>query len=190
MAAISVSDGLPADRREQAHPADAHGQLVVLGLEAEGAGHAAAAGVELLDLGARDPLAAARPSTRCRRAPSGGSGRGRGSGAAPRSLSFSAPSSIASTSSSSTSFVREATPRSPSSCDVLLAQRQQARRLDAGDRRRRPAGARSAPRPWRARRRAGPWRSTSARSSRRSPAARRSPRRRAARSRRGRRRAR
>src|SRR6202008_1678653 len=35
--------GLSPDRGEQAHPADAHGQLVVLGFEAEGSGHAAAA---------------------------------------------------------------------------------------------------------------------------------------------------
>ena len=42
---------------------------------------------------------------------------------------------------------------------VLLAQRQQARRLAAGDQRVARPAARSAPRPWRARRRAGPWRS-------------------------------
>src|SRR4051794_5990130 len=48
--------GLLADRGEQAHPADAHGQLVVLLLEAEGPGHSAAPGVELDDLGARDLL--------------------------------------------------------------------------------------------------------------------------------------
>jgi len=48
--------GLSPDRGEQAHPADAHGQLVVLLLEAEGPGHAAAAGVELDDLGAWDLL--------------------------------------------------------------------------------------------------------------------------------------
>src|SRR5215218_256649 len=48
--------GLSPDRGEQAHPADAHGQLVVLFLEAEGPGHAAAAGVQLDHLGARDAL--------------------------------------------------------------------------------------------------------------------------------------
>src|SRR3954454_21477710 len=35
--------GLAPDRREQAHPADAHRQLVVLGLEAERSRHATAA---------------------------------------------------------------------------------------------------------------------------------------------------
>ena len=59
----STSPRAPPDRREQAHPADAHGQLVVLCLEAEGPGHAAAAGVELDDLGARESAAAARRST-------------------------------------------------------------------------------------------------------------------------------
>ena len=104
--------GLLPDRREQAHPADAHAQFVVLGLEAERAGHAAAAGVELFDLGAGDALQQ----------------RDRGRGARERLLvavpvkedparahrrSRSAPSSIASTSSSSTSRVRSAMPWSP-----------------------------------------------------------------------------
>ena len=77
---------------------------------------------------------------------------------------------------------------------VLLAQRQQARRLAADDRhaalglRREPR--RPSPRPSRAPGRAGPWRCSSARSSRRSRAARRSRPPRAARSPRGRRRAR
>src|SRR3954454_3456765 len=48
--------GLLPDRREQAHPADAHTQLIVLGLKAERAGHATAAGVELDHLGTRDAL--------------------------------------------------------------------------------------------------------------------------------------
>src|SRR5215467_591536 len=46
--------GFRADRREQAELADPHGQLVVLRLEAERAGHAAAARVHLADLGAGD----------------------------------------------------------------------------------------------------------------------------------------
>src|SRR5215467_5804340 len=45
---------LGPDGREEPEFADAHGQLVVLGLEAERAGHAAAPGVELDHLGARD----------------------------------------------------------------------------------------------------------------------------------------
>ena len=54
-----------------------HGQVVVLRLEAERAGHAAAAGVELDDLGAGDAAQQGRRRGGARRAPSGGSGRGR-----------------------------------------------------------------------------------------------------------------
>src|SRR3954452_4564107 len=43
-------------RRKQPLLADLHREVVVLGLEAERARHAAAAGVELADLGARDAL--------------------------------------------------------------------------------------------------------------------------------------
>ena len=58
------SPALGLDRGEQAQPADVHGQVVVLGLEPERAGHAAAAGVDLVDLGPGD-------------APQQGDGRGR-----------------------------------------------------------------------------------------------------------------
>ena len=138
VAAISVAGALP-HRREQAHPADAHRQFVVLGLEAERPRHAAAAGVELGDLGAGDALqqldrrrgagqrllvAVAveedpRPAT--------------GEPASRRS----APSSIASTSSSSTSACGRRPPAPAGRREqlhVLLAQRQQARRLAADDR--------------------------------------------------------
>src|SRR3954451_14089086 len=47
---------LVAQRREQPQIADRPRDLVVLGLEAERPGHAAAARVELDDLGPRDPL--------------------------------------------------------------------------------------------------------------------------------------
>src|SRR5215470_7866169 len=45
---------LGPDGGEESEPADAHGQLVVLGLEPERSGHPAAPGVDLGDVGARD----------------------------------------------------------------------------------------------------------------------------------------
>ena len=123
--------------------------------------------------------AAARPSPPCRPRPSGGSGRGRGSGARPaRSprAARSRPSSIASTSSSSTCRTRPATSRDVRVVGqqraVLVAQREQARRLAADDRRARlgAVGERAgqAARLASSRRRAGPWRGSAGRSSRRS----------------------
>src|ERR1700730_10640818 len=58
--------GLRADGREQPELADAHGNLVVLRLEAEGAGHAAAPGVNLGDVGARDAAEQGRRGGRAR----------------------------------------------------------------------------------------------------------------------------
>ena len=45
---------LGPDGREEPELTDAHGEFVVLRLEAKGAGHAAAPGVNLDDIGARD----------------------------------------------------------------------------------------------------------------------------------------
>src|SRR5438046_1291206 len=56
--------GCLADRGEERLLADFHGDLVVLRLEAEGAGHAAAAGQDLADLQARDEAQGVEGGTR------------------------------------------------------------------------------------------------------------------------------
>ena len=83
VAATTVSSGSASTAGKSRSLPDRHGQVVVLGLEAERPGHAAASGVQFDDLDARDALAAARRSRRCRPRPSGGSGRGTGSGVPP-----------------------------------------------------------------------------------------------------------
>ena len=140
VAATSVAGALAAQRREQPGLADLHRQLVVLGLEPERPRHPAAAGVELRHLGARDALEQRDGRRRARQrllvavAVEDDRGRGRERPVAARS----APSSIASTSSSSTSRAWSATASrarvAGQQREVLLAQREQARRLAADDR--------------------------------------------------------
>ncbi len=142
--------GLGPDGGEEPELTDAHRQVVVLRLEAERAGHAAASGVDLDDLGARDAAE---------------QGRGRGgtrerllvavaveqhAAAADRVLPREDEPAVgeASRSSSSGSRVAAATAGSRvvrEQGQVLVAQGQQARRLHADDGH--AAGAASASRP-------------------------------------------
>ena len=108
--------GLLPDRREQAHPADAHATARSARPRSRTSPPCRSSRRRARRPRRRGSAPAARRSRRCPRAPSGGSGRGTGSAAGRGPCSRSAPSSIASTSSSSTSLVRAATPRSPSSC--------------------------------------------------------------------------
>ncbi len=99
--------GLPRHRREEPLGADLLGNVVVLLLEPERAGHAAAAGVELRDRAVGISLRAAS-SGRYRCAPSGDSGRAAGGRSPGRrsSLGFALPEVHASARNSSSMFRR------------------------------------------------------------------------------------
>ena len=151
-ATISVSGVRRAHGRQQRELRHAHRDVVVRGVVAEAARHAAAARLDQLDRELRARAAAPPASAPPRRTPSGGNApcssarfcgsAASGSAGVPRACSRARNSSI------SNALSREPLRGvAEAHHQELVAQRQQARRLEADDRRRRARHAAAARRP-------------------------------------------